>query len=94
MISVAWHLGCRTQNRYKAQARAEAVAEATAKAEQLAQAANVTLGGVQTISEQLGGVRPAPQMRAMAMAEGGGVPVAGGEVLVSVEVSMEFGIAD
>ncbi|WP_170569590.1 SIMPL domain-containing protein [Ruegeria atlantica] len=78
----------------QAQARAQAVAEATAKAEQLAQAANVSLGEVQQISELVGGVRPAPQMRAMAMAEGGGVPVAGGEVSVSVNVSMEFGISD
>ncbi len=78
----------------QAEARAKAVAEATAKAEQLAQAANVSLGQVQTISEQVGGIRPAPQMRAMSMAEAGGVPVAGGEISVSVNVMMEFGIAD
>ncbi|MES0825303.1 SIMPL domain-containing protein [Ruegeria sp. SCP11] len=78
----------------QAQARAKAVAEATAKAEQLAQAANVTLGKVRQISEQIGGIRPAPQMRAMAMSEAGGVPVASGEIAVSVSVSMEFGISD
>ncbi len=78
----------------RAQARAKAVAEATAKAEQLAQAANVTLGPVQQISEQAGGIRPVAQMRAMDMAEAGSVPVAGGEVSVSVNVTMEFGIAD
>ncbi|WP_037307388.1 SIMPL domain-containing protein [Ruegeria halocynthiae] len=78
----------------QAQARANAVAEATAKAQQLAQAANVTLGPVQQISEQLGGIRPAPQLRAMNLSEAGSVPVAGGEVSISVNVSMEFGIAE
>lgn len=76
------------------QARAKAVAEAMAKAQQLAQAAGVALGPVQTISERSGGGRPAPMMREMAMADAGGVPVAGGEISVSVSVSMEFGIAD
>ncbi|WP_420584268.1 SIMPL domain-containing protein [Ruegeria sp.] len=76
----------------EAQARAKAVAEATAKAEQLAQAANVTLGEVRQISEQVGGFHPAPQMRAMA--DAGGVPIASGEVSVSVTVSMEFEISD
>ncbi len=76
------------------QARAKAVSEATAKAEQLAQAANVTLGPVQTISERGGGVRPMAEMRTMAMADTGGVPVAGGEISVSVSVSMEFEISE
>lgn len=76
------------------QARAKAVSEATAKAEQLAQAANVTLGPVQTISERGGGVRPMAEMRNMAMADAGGVPVAGGEISVSVSVSMEFEISE
>jgi len=76
------------------QARAKAVSEATAKAEQLAQAANVTLGPVQTISERGGGVRPMAEMRTMAMADAGGVPVAGGEISVSVSVSMEFEISE
>lgn len=78
----------------QAQARAQAVAQATAKAEQLAQAASVTLGPVQTISEQGGSVRPMAEMRAMSMADSGGVPVASGEISVSVSVSMEFEIAD
>ncbi len=76
------------------QARAKAVSEATAKAEQLAQAANITLGPVQTISEHGGGVRPMAEMRNMAMADAGGVPVAGGEISVSVSVSMEFEISE
>ncbi len=76
------------------QARAKAVSEATAKAEQLAQAADVTLGPVQTISERGGSVRPMAEMRNMAMADTGGVPVAGGEISVSVSVSMEFEISE
>ncbi|WP_299884804.1 SIMPL domain-containing protein [uncultured Ruegeria sp.] len=78
----------------EAQARAKAVGEAMAKAEQLAQAASVTLGAVQSISEQSGGVRPMMAMREMAMADTGGVPVAGGEISVSVTVSMEFEISE
>lgn len=78
----------------EAQARAEAVGEAMAKAEQLAQAANVTLGPVQSISEQSGGVRPMAAMREFSMADSDGVPVAGGEVSVSVNVSMEFEISE
>ena len=78
----------------EAQARAQAVGEAMAKAEQLAQAAGVTLGAVQTISEQTGGVRPMPEMRMLSMADAGGVPVAGGEVSVSVSVSMVYEISE
>ncbi|WP_170421662.1 SIMPL domain-containing protein [Ruegeria arenilitoris] len=78
----------------EAQARANAVAEATAKAEQLAQAANVTLGPVQEISEQVGGARPVAMMREFNMADAGGVPVAGGEISVSVTVTMEFEISE
>ncbi|WP_282021349.1 SIMPL domain-containing protein [Ruegeria faecimaris] len=78
----------------EAQARAKAVGEARAKANQLAQAAEVTLGPVQMIREQAGGFNPMPQMRAMNMAAEGGVPVSGGEISVSVNVSMEFLISD
>ena len=78
----------------EAEARAEAVADAIEKARQLAQAAGVTLGPVQSIDEQSGGLRPVMQMREMAMADSGGVPVAGGEVSVSVTVSMEFEISE
>ncbi len=78
----------------EAQARADAVADATAKAQQLAQAAGLTLGPVTSISEQSGGVRPVMMMREMAAADAGSVPVAGGEISVSVSVSMEFEISD
>ncbi|MGV6805386.1 MAG: SIMPL domain-containing protein [Ruegeria sp.] len=78
----------------KSKARAEAVANATAKAEQLAQAAGVTLGPVVSISDHGGGVRPMAQMREMAMSDAASVPVAGGEISVSITVSMEFEIAE
>lgn len=78
----------------EAQARAQAVAQASEKAQQLAQAANVSLGPVQSIVEQGGGVRPMAAMREMSMADAGGVPVAGGEISVSVSVSMQFGISE
>ncbi|WP_171098495.1 SIMPL domain-containing protein [Ruegeria sp. HKCCD7255] len=76
----------------EAEARAKAVAEATAKAEQLAQAANVSLGPVQMIREQGGGIRPVAEMRAFNVAADSGVPIAGGEISVTVNVSMEFAI--
>ncbi|MDA7966691.1 SIMPL domain-containing protein [Ruegeria sp.] len=74
-------------------ARADAVADARDKAEQLAQAAGVTLGQVVSISDQAGGIRPVAQMSRLAQAESG-VPVAGGEVSVAVNVSMVFEIED
>ncbi len=78
----------------EADARAKAVADAIAKAEQLAQAANVTLGPVQEINEQVGGVRPVAEFSRINMADAASVPVAGGEVSVSVNVTMEFEIAE
>ncbi|MTH99513.1 SIMPL domain-containing protein [Roseibium sp. RKSG952] len=78
----------------EAKARAEAVADATAKAEQLAQAAGITLGSVVSITDQGGGARPMMQMREMSFADAGSVPVAGGEVGVSVNISMVFEISE
>lgn len=78
----------------EADARAKAVADATAKAQQLAQAASVTLGPVQQISEQVGGVRPVAEFSRINMSDASSVPVAGGEVSVSVNVTMEFEIAE
>ncbi len=73
-------------------ARAKAVADATENAQQLASAAGVKLGAVISISENGGGGRP--MMRMAAMAEGGSVPIAGGEVSVETSVSMVFAIQD
>ena len=78
----------------EAEARAKAVADATEKAQQLAQASGVTLGPVLSINDHGGGVRPMAQMREMAMSDAGGVPVAGGEISVSVNIAMEFEIAE
>ncbi len=78
----------------QAQARAQAVADAMTKAEQLAQAAGIALGPVESIAEQGGGVHPMAEMRAMSMADAGGIPVAGGEIDVSVNVSMVFAISE
>lgn len=73
------------------EARRRAVSDATARAQVLAQAAGVTLGPVQTITE-MGSGGGGPVMMEMAMARGAGVPVAAGEVSVTVSVSMTFAI--
>ena len=71
------------------EARRLAVADAMARARVLAEAAGVTLGPVQQINE-MGGGRPQPMQ--MSMARDAGVPVAAGEVGVSVSVSVTFAI--
>ena len=78
----------------EAEARAKAVADATAKAEQLAQAAGITLGPVISIKDPGGGVRPMALMSETVMADAGGVPLAGGEISVSVNIAMEFEISE
>lgn len=76
-----------------AEARARAVADAMTKAQELASAAGVKLGPVQSISETAGGARPVMmQMEAARMASD--VPVAAGEVSLSAQVSMLFEISD
>ncbi len=73
-------------------ARAAAVRDALDRAAQLADAAGVTLGPVQTISEQAGVARP--MMMEMAAARSADVPVAPGELTVTAQVSVVFAIAD
>jgi len=76
-----------------ADARADAVRDAMDKADQLAAAAGVTLGDVLSISENSGAPRPvAMEMAAARMSDS--VPVAAGEVSLSVSVSMRFAIAE
>lgn len=76
-----------------ARARAAAVKDAIARATQLADAAGVQLGPVQSISEQGGVVRP--QMMEMAAARmASDVPVAQGEVSLATQVNMVFVIAE
>lgn len=74
------------------EARKAAVADAMAKAALYAEAAGVTLGPVQKISEQ--GGNPRPMMMEMAsMARDAAVPIAQGEVTVQASVTMVFSIS-
>jgi hypothetical protein len=77
------------------EARQAAVNDARAKAEELATAAGVTLGDVQTISEGTG-VYPVPMydMRASApmAAEAASVPISPGQMTLTVDVSMVYEI--
>ena len=78
----------------EAEARAAAVADALARAETLAGAAGVTLGPLMSLDEAgLGGPVPQPIMRG-AMMEAASVPVAEGEVEVTVRVTATFAIED
>jgi len=76
------------------EARKAAVADAGVKAEELASAAGVSLGDVQTISEYTsGGPQPMYDMRAAApMAEAASVPIQTGQMLLTVEVNMVYEI--
>jgi len=71
-------------------ARAAAVADAQAKARTLAMAAGVTLGPLLSIQES-GGVRPGPVF-AVARAAQIGPPIAEGEQMVTVNVTMTYAI--
>lgn len=73
-------------------ARRAAVADAMAKAALFAEAAGVTLGSVQSLSEHGGQARPV--MMEAAAARDAAVPVAAGEVTVSATVTMVFAISD
>ena len=75
------------------EARRKAVADGAARAAQLAEAAGITLGSVVSITEQSYGP-PQPMMLEMTAARMDSVPVASGEVSLSVSVSMVFAIAD
>jgi len=77
---------------YQQQARAAAIKAAQDKARQLAQAANVTLGKVISISES--GAVPVPMVRTVSavMSGEGTVPIETGELEISVTVEMRFAI--
>jgi uncharacterized protein YggE len=77
---------------YQQQARAAAIKAAQDKARQLAQAANVTLGKVISISE--GGAVSVPMVRTVSavMSGEGTVPIETGELEISVTVEMRFAI--
>jgi uncharacterized protein len=76
-------------------ARKDAVADARRKAELYAAAAGVTLGGIQSISEQSGYAPPMPMALAEAsFAKDASVPVAAGEVGVTASVSIVWLIGE
>jgi len=76
------------------QARKAAVENAQAKAEELAQAAGVTLGSVQTISEYSAYPTPIMEGRGGAMyaADASAVPVSPGQMTITVEVNIVYQI--
>lgn len=77
-----------------ADARAAAVRDAVARAEQLAAAAGISLGPIQSISEG-GASAPRPVMMEMASARmAADVPIAVGEISLSTQVVVVFAIAD
>lgn len=73
-------------------ARAEAVRDAIDRAQQLADAAGVTLGPIQSISEQ--GRMGRPQMMEMAASRQMDAPVAAGELTVTAQVGIVFSIIE
>ena len=77
----------------QSQARAAAVDNAHAKAQELAKAAGVTLGPVQTISEYTSSA-PAPMyaMRDSVMAAPASVPVEAGQLALTIEVNIVYQI--
>lgn len=78
-------------------ARKDAVTDARRKAELYAAAAGVSLGKVQSISEQSGYTPPMPMAMAdasFAKAEGAPVPVQGGEVAIMANVTIVYEIAE
>ena len=82
------------QSQLEAEARGKAMADAKARAEQLAQAAGVTLDKPLSISEYTAGPAPyAADVRAFgggAVAEAAPVPVASGQIVVNLQVSVVY----
>ncbi len=76
------------------EARKLAVADAARKAGLLAEAAGVKLGSILSISESTGYTEPSPMFRADASSAPGGVPVAGGEVAITIMVNMIWTLAE
>lgn len=77
----------------EAAARADAVRRAAAKAATLAEAAGVSLGPVLTISEGGGLSAPAPMLRGAVM-EAAAMPIAAGELTITVPVTATYAISD
>lgn len=77
-----------------ADARAEAVASARSQAEELAKAAGVTLGDIQSINYYNSSPIPLYDVKSVESAGigGGGVPITTGQLTITVEVSISFEI--
>jgi uncharacterized protein YggE len=75
------------------EARKAAVNDAAAKAKELADAAGVTLGPIQTINESVSGT-PIPQYRLAAapMAADSSVPVEAGQMVLTIDVNIVYQI--
>lgn len=74
------------------EARRQAVANGRARAELLAEAAGVTLGPLQSLSEHGGNGRPI--MMEMRAASDAGIPIVAGEISLNASVSMVYRIAE
>lgn len=77
------------------EARTKAVKDAIEKAQTLAEAANVELGAILNISEQVRNPRPIAiaQARSMSVQEDAAVPIASGENIYNVTVQMSWKIS-
>lgn len=78
----------------KEEARRRAVADARARAALFAQAAEVPLGEVLTISEQIVYDGPRPMMEAAFARDAGSIPLAEGEVSLTAQVTMVYRIGE
>lgn len=76
-----------------AEARRRAVADARARAALYAEAAGVTLGPLQSLSEA-GAAGPGPMMMMEARAMSDGVPMAPGEISITAQVTLVYAIAE
>ncbi len=85
--------GLQNPDPLQAEARKAAVRDAMARAAQLAEAAGVTLGPIQSISESGSTSRPM-QMEMASARMSADVPIAAGEVGIQAQVSMVFEILD
>lgn len=77
-------------SKLQTEARAKAIADARAKAEAMATAAGVSLGEIIAISESVSSM-PMP-MAKMAMADAASVPLATGQQLIAIDVSISFAL--
>ncbi len=89
------NFGIQDSSALEQEARAQAVANAQASASQLATALNVTLGAPVIVTETpQNNVQPVPAVRGVAMAASqSSQPVSSGQISVTIEVQITFGIS-